>query len=273
MLITATVGMLLASPVIPWSVLVIANLGIALSAGCAATMNHLVDRHLDQKMQRTQYRPVATGRIGVRSALLFAALLGGAGLSVLFFWVNPLTALLTLGALMGYALLYTVYLKRATPQNIVIGGVAGAAPPVLGWVSVTGHVAAQSLLLMLIIFVWTPPHFWALAIHRAKDYAKADVPMLPITHGVSFTKLHIFLYTLLLIAATLMPFVIGMSGWMYLAVAMLCNAAFLYWVVRLCVAGEPYVYWKTFKWSIYYLFGIFMGLLLDHFLGGASLAL
>ena len=228
MLFTAVVGMLLATPgMLPWWALTVGSLGIALSAGSAAAINHLVDRHIDARMARTRARPLPTGQLSTAQAALFAAVIGTVGLGILYFLVNPLTAGLTFLSLIGYAFIYTLYLKRATPQNIVIGGAAGAAPPVLGWTAVTGQVDPHALLLFLIIFVWTPPHFWALAVHRREEYARVDIPMLPVTHGDRFTRLQILLYTILLAAVTLLPFSTGMSGWLYLTGASILNACYL----------------------------------------------
>ena len=207
MLITSLVGMFLATRAgVPWTVLVFGNLGIALCAGAAAAVNHVVDRRIDSLMARTHKRPLAVGRVSPFAALTFAGALAVAGMALLLVFTNTLAAWLTLASLLGYAVLYTGFLKRATPQNIVIGGLAGAAPPLLGWVAVTGHMSAEPLLLVLIIFAWTPPHFWALAIHRKAEYAKADIPMLPVTHGEQYTKVHILLYTLMLLAVSLLPF-------------------------------------------------------------------
>ncbi|MFL6607338.1 MAG: heme o synthase, partial [Pseudomonas sp.] len=217
MLITSLVGMFLATRAgVPWTVLVFGNLGIALCAGGAAAVNHVVDRRIDAVMARTHKRPLAEGRVSPAAALTFALALAVAGQAILLIFTNALTAWLTLASLLGYAVIYTGFLKRATPQNIVIGGLAGAAPPLLGWVAATGHVSAEPLLLVLIIFAWTPPHFWALAIHRKEEYAKADIPMLPVTHGVEYTRWQILFYTVLLVVVTVLPFAAGMSGWFYL---------------------------------------------------------
>ena len=267
MLITSLVGMFLATRAgVPWTVLLFGNLGIGLCAGAAAAVNHVVDRRIDSIMARTHKRPLAEGRVSPAAALTFALVLGVAGLLLLLAFTNPLTAWLTLASLLGYAALYTGFLKRATPQNIVIGGLAGAAPPLLGWVAITGHLSAEPLLLVLIIFAWTPPHFWALCIHRKDEYAKADIPMLPVTHGERYTKLHILLYTLVLFAVSLMPFVIHMSGPLYLAAAALLGARFLYWAVVLYRDSRPHAAIRTFKFSIWYLFALFIALLVDHYL-------
>jgi protoheme IX farnesyltransferase len=267
MILTAMIGMFLAVPgMVPLDVLVLGNLGIALCAGSAATINHLVDRHVDMKMARTFNRPVATGRIEPARALAFAAVLGLAGMAILVVYINPLTAWLTLASLVGYAVIYTLFLKRATPQNIVIGGLAGAAPPLLGWAAVTGEIQGHALLLVLIIFAWTPPHFWALAVHRKDEYAKAKVPMLPVTHGERYTKLHILLYTIILVVVSLLPFVTRMSGWLYFLGALVLGAVFLYWAVVMLIGKKPDAGMSTFKYSIFYLMALFVIMLLDHYL-------
>jgi protoheme IX farnesyltransferase len=267
MLITSLVGMFLATRAgVPWTVLVFGNLGIGLCAGAAAAVNHVVDRRIDSIMARTHKRPVTAGRVSPTAALLFAALLALLGQALLLTFTNALAAWLTLASLLGYAVLYTGFLKRATPQNIVIGGLAGAAPPLLGWVAVTGHLSAEPLLLVLIIFAWTPPHFWALAIHRKEEYAKADIPMLPVTHGEQYTKLHILLYTLMMVAVTLLPFAIHMSGLLYLVCALALGARFLFWAVVLYRDSRPHAAIKTFRYSIAYLFLLFIALLADHYL-------
>lgn len=266
MLLTAVVGMFLATPTLPaWQPVLFGILGIALSAGSAAAVNHVMDRKIDSRMRRTSYRPLPRGKISAPQALLFAATLGITGITLLIVWVNPLTAWLTLASLIGYALIYTVFLKRATPQNIAIGGLAGAAPPLLGWTAVTGHFEANALLLVLIIFAWTPPHFWALCIHKKKEYAKAGVPMLPVTHGESFTRLQILLYTLLMIVTTLFPYLTGMSGAAYLATVTLLNARFLQWAIRVYRAQDPTAPWSMFLYSIKYIMWLFVCLLADHF--------
>jgi len=267
MLITSLVGMFLATRAgVPWVVLLFGNLGIGLCASGAAVVNHVVDRRIDTLMARTQKRPMAEGRISPVAALGFALTLALTGQALLLIFTNPLTAWLTGASLLGYAVIYTGFLKRATPQNIVIGGLAGAAPPLLGWVAVTGHVSAEPLLLMLIIFAWTPPHFWALAIHRKEEYAKADIPMLPVTHGEHYTKVHIVLYTLVLLAVSLLPFVIHMSGLLYLLCALALSGRFLFWAVVLYRNARPHAAINTFKYSIYYLFLLFIALLVDHYL-------
>ncbi|WP_339525066.1 heme o synthase [Pseudomonas sp. EA_35y_Pfl2_R111] len=267
MLITSLVGMFLATRAgVAWQVLIFGNLGIGLCAGAAAAVNHVVDRRIDSIMARTLKRPVTSGRISPTAALGFALLLAVAGMALLLTFTNELAAWLTLASLLGYAVLYTGFLKRATPQNIVIGGLAGAAPPLLGWVAVTGHISAEPLLLVLIIFAWTPPHFWALAIHRKEEYAKADIPMLPVTHGEHYTKVHILLYTLVMFAVTLLPYAIHMSGLLYLACAVLLGGRFLHWAVVLYRDSKPHAAINTFKYSIWYLFALFIALLVDHYL-------
>ncbi|WP_312480777.1 heme o synthase [Stutzerimonas nitrititolerans] len=267
MLITSLVGMFLATRAgVPWTVLLFGNLGIALCAGGAAAVNHVVDRQIDSVMARTHKRPLAEGRVSPAAALTFALVLGVAGLLLLLAFTNALAAWLTLASLIGYAVIYTGFLKRATPQNIVIGGLAGAAPPLLGWVAVTGQVSAEPLLLVLIIFAWTPPHFWALAIHRKAEYAKVNIPMLPVTHGEHYTKVHILLYTVALLAVSFMPYTIHMSGPLYLTAAALLGARFLYWAVVLYRDSHPHAAIRTFKFSIWYLFALFIALLVDHYL-------
>ena len=264
---TAIVGMFLATPgMVPLDILVLGSLGITLMAASAAAINQLLDRHVDARMARTCGRPLVTGTLTVRESLTFAGALGVAGFAVLTLWVNALTAWLTLATLIGYAGVYTLYLKRATPQNIVIGGAAGAAPPVLGWAAVSGTVDPHALLLSLIVFVWTPPHFWALAIDRHKEYAQAGIPMLPVTHGLDFTRLQVLLYTLLLLAVSLLPFVFGMSGYLYLAGALLLGGVFVGYAVRLKFAPRPGLPMRTFGYSIVYLIGLFSLLLVDHYL-------
>jgi len=266
MLLTVVIGMLVAEPGLPGlGVVFFGNLGIALLSGSAAVINHVVDHEVDQRMARTRRRPVATGRVSTPDALGFSVSLGLAGMIVLIWQVNMLTAWLTLASLVGYAVIYTLFLKRATPQNIVIGGLAGAMPPLLGWTAVTGTVDPNALLLVLIIFAWTPPHFWALAIHRKEEYAQTDIPMLPVTHGNRFTELHILLYTLIMIAASLMPVATGMSGMIYLVGATLLGLRFLQYAVRLWRGDDRRVALATFKYSITYLMLLFVFLLVDHF--------
>jgi protoheme IX farnesyltransferase len=264
---TAMVGMFLATPeMVPWHVLIFGSLGIALSAGSAAAINHLVDRRIDGLMARTCERPLPSGHLDVNQTLLFASVIGITGLTLLAVFANPLTAALTFFSLIGYAVVYTMFLKRATPQNIVIGGAAGAAPPLLGWTAVTGQIDTGALLLFLIIFVWTPPHFWALAIHRRHEYAKADVPMLPVTHGVAFTRLHILLYTIMLFLVSLLPFLTGMSGWLYLLAAVMLGGRFLWSTAMLYLRADDRLAMPIFGYSIVYLFGLFSALMIDHYL-------
>lgn len=268
--LTAVVGMCLASPqLIPFTLLLPAIIGISCAACAAAVINQLYDRSIDQVMARTQMRPIVQHHVSTQHASLFAGLLCGTSILVLWLWVNTLTAFLTVGTLVGYAWVYTVFLKYATPQNIVIGGLAGAFPPLLGWTAVTNHISAAALLLVAIIFVWTPPHFWALAIHRRKDYARAKVPMLPNTHGIAYTKLHILLYTILLCVVSLMPFCIRLCGWPYLCITLLLNARFLYWAISLYRAPDHAPALATFRYSIIYLSFLFITLLGDHYLAMA----
>ena len=267
MIFTAWVGMFLASPgAIPWNALVFGTLGIALVAGSAAAINHVVDRHVDGVMRRTQRRPLPTGHLDVRRCLTFAGALGAIGMLVLILQVNAITAVLTFLSLVGYAFVYTMFLKRATPQNIVIGGAAGATPPLLGWTAVTGQVDAYALVLFLIIFTWTPPHFWALAIYRKEDYAKVGIPMLPVTHGDAFTRWHVLFYTILLVLVTLLPYLMGENGLLYLVGALLLGGAFLYHAVRMIRSRDPRDAIKTFVFSIVYLMVLFAFLLIDRFL-------
>ncbi len=264
---TAIVGMLLAVPGMPDLLrLLMATLGIGMAAGAAAAINHLVDQKIDAKMKRTEDRPLPSGELNSLQVLVFAVILGSIAMLILYFFVNPLTAMLTFFSLIGYAVIYTMYLKRATPQNIVIGGAAGAAPPLLGWVAMTGQLEADAMLLFLIIYVWTPPHFWALAIHRAEDYAKADIPMLPVTHGIEFTRWHIFFYTLLLIIVTTLPYLTGMSGLFYLVGVTVLNLVFLSFSVGMLISKNESLPIKTFVWSIMYLMALFTFLLIDHYL-------
>lgn len=267
MLLTVVVGMYLATPGwIDLSLVGITLTGIGLCAGSAAAINHLVDRHIDSIMARTKKRPVAHGRVSVSQALWFALIIGVLGLSLLTVFVNKLTALLTFVTLIGYAGVYTGYLKRATSQNIVIGGLAGAAPPLLGWTAVTNQLDPQALLLVLIIFTWTPPHFWALAIYRFEEYKHAQIPMLPVTHGIQFTKLNVYLYTVLLLVVSVLPFVVGMSGLIYLTGALIFGGRFLYWAHKLYRTEKPVVAMQTFRFSIVYLMFLFVFLLIDHYL-------
>jgi len=264
---TAIVGTLLASPGLPpLEALVWGNLGIALASGCAATINHVLDRRIDEQMARTRARPLPTGQLTEANALIFAAVLGITAMAILSFLVNLLTAVLTFVSLIGYAVIYTVWLKRATSQNIVIGGAAGAAPPVLGWAAVTNTIDPNALLLFLIIFIWTPPHFWALAIARRDEYARAGIPMLPVTHGVEYTRLHVLLYTVLLFVVTLMPFLTHLSGLLYLVVALVLNAIFLYYALALKITARQELPMRVFKFSVTYLMWLFAALLVDHYL-------
>jgi protoheme IX farnesyltransferase len=272
MILTSIVGMCLApSSTFPFVPLFLGNLGIALVAGAAAALNHVADQHIDKVMRRTQNRPIVQGKISTRNSIIFASTLCFIGMLVLVFSTNMLTALLTISSLIGYAVCYTLYLKYATPQNIVIGGIAGAIPPLLGWTAVTGSVSPQALLLVLIIYIWTPPHFWALAIHRFDDYAKAKVPMLPNTHGIAFTKLNIVLYTVLLLVATSLPYLIDMSGLIYFIGVSIANLIFLFYVLRLFFSSDRQHAMATFKYSIYYLGILFLLLLIDHYFRGVSL--
>jgi protoheme IX farnesyltransferase len=267
MILTAAIGMFMAVPgMVPLHILILGNLGIALCAGSAATINHLVDQGIDRKMARTHKRPIAQGRVGPGHATVFAAVTGGLGMAILLIWINALTAWLTFASLLGYAVVYTMFLKRATPQNIVIGGLAGAAPPLLGWTAVTGQIDGHGLLLVLIIFAWTPPHFWALAIHRREEYASVDIPMLPVTHGVAFTKLHILLYTVIMFLITLLPYATRMSGPLYLLGALVLGGGFLYWAIELIRDKNPNAPMDTFRYSIIYLMALFLIMLMDHYL-------
>lgn len=268
-LITAVVGMFLATPaMVPWDILIVATVGIGFASGGAAVVNHVVDQKIDTIMARTSKRPVATGKIDQKKAILFAAVLSVSSLLMLYFYINPLTALLTFFGLVGYAFVYTMYLKRATPQNIVIGGLSGAIPPLLGWTAVDGYagdIHPHALLLVLIIFVWTPPHFWALAIFRRDEYAKADIPMLPVTHGIDFTKTNIILYTVLLIFAGLLPYLTHMSGLIYLVSSTVLGLIFLWYTIKLKLSEERKIAMDTFKYSINYLLLMFVALLVDHY--------
>jgi protoheme IX farnesyltransferase len=264
---TAIVGMFLATPgLVPWSTLVFASVGIALAAASGAAINHVLDSRIDAAMARTRDRPLPSGRISERDALTFALGLGLLGLGVLALLVNALTAALTFVSLIGYAIVYTVYLKRATPQNIVIGGAAGAAPPVLGWAAVQGEVSSDALLLFLIIFTWTPPHFWALAVARRADYEKAEIPMLPVAYGDLLTKSFVVYYTILLIIVTVLPYLTGMSGPLYLFAALLLGGGFLYYALRLKLSTRDDTAMQTFAYSISYLMALFSFLLVDHYM-------
>ncbi|MCB1648362.1 MAG: heme o synthase [Gammaproteobacteria bacterium] len=267
MILTSLVGMFLAVPgMVPLDILIFGNLGIALVAGSGAVVNHLIDYKVDSVMKRTHNRPIPQGRVDPKQAALFAAAIGVAGMLILLFLVNPLCAWLTLASFVGYAFIYTGYLKRATPQNIVIGGLSGAMPPLLGWAAVTGTVEPGALILVLIIFAWTPPHFWALAIHRKEDYAKTGIPMLPVTHGEHVTKIHIVLYTIIMFLVTLLPYLTGMSGPIYLLAAVVLGLGFLVWSLLLMFRPKPSTAMDTFRYSIVYLMVLFVVLLTDHYL-------
>jgi protoheme IX farnesyltransferase len=264
---TAVVGMVLASPSwVPVHALIFGSLGIALASGSAAAFNHILDRRIDGQMNRTRRRPLPTGHMQERHAVAFAVVLGIVSMLILVTGVNLLTAALTFCSLIGYAMIYTMWLKRATPQNIVIGGAAGAAPPVLGWAAVTNSIDPHALVLFLIVFTWTPPHFWALAIARRDDYAKVGIPMLPVTHGIPYTRFQIVLYTILLILTTLLPFLTRMSGVIYLLAAIALNLRFLYFVLALNKGLQPELPIRTFRFSITYLMLLFAALIIDHYL-------
>jgi protoheme IX farnesyltransferase len=267
MLLCTLVGMFLATnESVPLDLIVYCLVGVALVAGSAAALNHLVDATVDQKMARTEQRPVAQGRVSMAQGLVFVAVTGGLGLAILAFWVNPLTAGLNFLAWLGYGVIYSLYLKRATSQNIVIGGLFGAAPPLFGWTAVTNSVDGGGLLLVLIIFAWTPPHFWALAIYRREDYAAVNIPMLPVTHGVKFTRLHILLYTIVLFIVSLLPYLVGMSGFFYLVGAVLLGGGFLYYAIRMQFDHADRLAMQTFSFSIIYLMAMFAFLLIDHYI-------
>jgi protoheme IX farnesyltransferase len=262
----AVIGMFLATPgMVPWRVLFAGTAGIALLAGAAFAINCLIEQEIDAKMARTRARPLPRGELTSLQTVMFAGVIGGIGMFLLYRYVNALTMWLTFGTFVGYAVIYTVVLKPATPQNIVIGGLSGAMPPLLGWTAVTGDVAPEALLLVLIIYAWTPPHFWALALYRTEDFARAGLPMLPVTHGQKFTRLHVLLYTLILIASTLLPFAYGMSGWIYLATTLVLDGMFLYYAVRIYIAYSDRLAQQTFRYSVLYLAGLFTALLLDHY--------
>jgi protoheme IX farnesyltransferase len=263
----AVIGMLLAVPGMPdWPLALAATAGIWLVAGAAAALNCVVEQHIDAKMARTAWRPTAKGQLTNLQTITFSTVLCAIGSAVLYFWVNPLTMWLTFATFVGYAIVYTVVLKPATPQNIVIGGASGAMPPVLGWAAIRGDVGAEALILCLIIFLWTPPHFWALALYRAEDYRKAGLPMLPVTHGAAFTQLHVFLYTLVLFAATLLPFISGMSGSIYLVSAVALGVGFTGYAWKLWRNYSDALARKTFRFSIWHLMLLFAALLVDHYL-------
>lgn len=269
---TAIVGMLLATPGMPdWQLVTVASIGIWLAASSAAAINHLLDARIDALMARTANRPLPTGQLTSAQVLVFALTLGVVSMVLLVWQVNVLTAVLTFCALIGYAVVYTVFLKRATPQNIVLGGAAGAAPPVLGWAAIDNTVHPYSLLMFLIIFIWTPPHFWALAIFRREDYARAAIPMLPITHGVEYTRAHVLYYTILLFVVTLLPWLTGMSGYLYLGGAVVLGIGFLYYAIRLLNPPSERFAMETFSYSILYLMALFAFLLADHYLAAPAL--
>lgn len=264
---TAVVGMFLAVPGLPpWTALIAGTMGIALAAASAASINHLLDRKADAVMVRTRDRPLPRGELSTKQVLIFSSLIGIVAMAILVVWVNSLTAILTFLSLIGYAVVYTVWLKRATPQNIVIGGAAGAAPPVLGWVAVTGTIDANALLLFLIIFVWTPPHFWALAIYRREDYKAVDIPMLPVTHGLRFTRWQILFYTILLVIVTTLPYLTGMSGLLYISGVTVLNAGFLWYAWRMLHDDDQQLPMQAFSYSIWYLMVLFAFLLADHYM-------
>ncbi len=266
MLLTTVVGMFLAVPGIPnLKLMIMGLLGIALCASSAAAINHIIDRHIDAIMIRTHKRPIARGKVTPKQAILFSLTLALIGQWILLYFVNTLTAILTFSTLIGYAIVYTVFLKRATPQNIVIGGLAGATPPLLGWTAITNQIDIYALLLVMIIFTWTPPHFWALAIYRFEDYKRVNIPMLPVTHGERYTKLSVMFYTVMLAFVTTMPFIIGMSGYVYLAIATLLNIRYLQWSLRLLRTDKPRIAMQSFRFSIVYLMILFVALLIDHY--------
>jgi len=264
---TAIIGMFLATPgMVPLGVLIAATVGIGMASGAAAAFNCLIEQKIDAKMARTRGRPLPTGQVTSSQTMIFATVMASTGLAILYFLVNPLTMWLTLATFIGYAVIYTVFLKPATPLNIVIGGLSGAMPPALGWAAVTGEVSAQALILVLIIFAWTPPHFWALALYRREEYAKSGLPMLPVTHGEAFTRLHILLYTIILAAVTLLPFAIGMSGVIYLGAAILLDIGFMAYAIGLYKQYSDSLARRTFKFSIMYLTLLFAALVIDHYL-------
>jgi protoheme IX farnesyltransferase len=264
---TALVGMALSVPGwIPLDALILGNLGIGLAAASAAAINHLLDARADRVMTRTRHRPLPTGQLSERQVLVFSLILAAASMTILVVFINVLTAVLTFASLIGYAVVYTAWLKRATPQNIVIGGAAGAAPPILGWTAVTGEIHGFALILFLIIFVWTPPHFWALAIYRRDDYAAADVPMMPVTHGVEFTRWQILFYSIMLVLVTLLPWLTGMSGMVYLAGALVLNAGFLGYAIAMMRPRSEQIAMGMFQYSVTYLMALFAFLLIDHYL-------
>jgi protoheme IX farnesyltransferase len=266
MLLCTLVGMFLATEgMVPWDILIFGNLGVALVAGSAAALNHMIDATIDARMARTMNRPIAQGRVSNTQGAVFVGVTGILGIAILALLVNPLTAWLNLASWVGYGVIYTIYLKRATPQTIVIGGLFGAAPPLFGWTAVTNSIDGGGLLLVLIIFAWTPPHFWALAIDRMEEYKKVDIPMLPVTHGEQYTKVHILLYTIILVLTTILPYVIGMSNILYLLSALALGAVFIYWSLVMLFTDNPKAPIETFKYSIVYLALLFIALLVDHY--------
>lgn len=267
MLLCTLVGMFLATEgMVSWEIIFFGNLGVALVAGSAAALNHLVDANVDARMARTRNRPLAQGRVTNSQGAIFVAVTGITGMTILAVMINPLTAWLNLASWVGYGVIYSMYLKRATPQNIVIGGLFGAAPPLFGWTAVTGSIDGGGLLLVLIIFAWTPPHFWALAIDRMEEYRKVDIPMLPVTHGAAYTKVHILLYTIIMITTTILPYLIGMSNIFYLLSALALGAGFLYWSLVMLFTDNEKAPMETFRYSIFYLMALFVALLVDHYL-------
>lgn len=263
---TAVIGMLLSVPgAVPLDILILGTVGISLVAGAAAALNCLVEYKFDAVMARTKSRPLPQGKVNVPETLFFLILIGGAGLLILYKWVNPLTMWLTFGTFVGYAIIYTLILKPLTPQNIVIGGASGAMPPVLGWAAVTGEISADALLLFLIIFAWTPPHFWVLALYRKSDYAKIGMPMLPVTHGDAFTRLHVLLYTIILCVVTILPYLTQMSGLIYLVITLILDAIFLYYAIKIYLDYTDQIAKDTFRYSILYLTILFAVLLVDHY--------
>jgi protoheme IX farnesyltransferase len=270
---TAVIGMLLSTTgLVPLRILLFASLGIWLVAGSAAAVNCLVEQKIDAMMARTRARPLPMGTISTTETLVFSSVVGGLGLTALYVLINPLTMWLTLATFVGYAVVYTVILKPLTPQNIVIGGASGAMPPVLGWAAVTGEISHEALLLFLIIFAWTPPHFWALALYRKKEYAKAGVPMLPVTHGDKYTRVQVLLYTIILYAVSLLPFAVGMSGWIYVTGALILGGVFLSYAIQICLRYSDELARRTFRYSIIYLSTLFLFLLIDHYLQAFGLS-
>lgn len=263
---TAIIGMFMATPgMVPWTLLIATTIGVAFTSGAAAAFNCLIEHKIDAVMARTRARPLPTGQLSSGETTIFATMLGSAGLAILYFFVNPLTMWLTLATFVGYAVIYTVFLKPATPMNIVIGGASGAMPPILGWAAVTNTVSPESLIMFLIIFAWTPPHFWALALYRREEYAKVGMPMLPVTHGEAFTLLHILLYTIILVAVSLMPYGLGMSGLIYLVSVLVLDAIFMAYVIGLYRKYSDALAKRTFRYSIIYLTLLFAALLIDHY--------